>query len=113
MDQLNVLSLPLLPLTTGVVLPGMVVTIPVDGEEVGAAVAAATDADGRLILVPKSASGAYARVGTIAAVEDAGELPSGTRAIVVRGLHRGKVGAAVLGDGAALRVSVEPAGDAP
>jgi hypothetical protein len=46
------LILPLLPLTSGVVLPGMVFTMAVESDEAKAAVDAAEQSDGRLLLVP-------------------------------------------------------------
>ena len=111
MDELQTLSLPLLPLTSGVVLPGMVVTMAVESDEAGAALSAARNGDGRLVLVPRLENGRYANVGTIAAVETAGELPSGLRAVVVRGVQRARVGAGVPGTGSALWVQVEPVDD--
>jgi ATP-dependent Lon protease len=111
MDELQTLSLPLLPLTSGVVLPGMVVTMAVESDEAGAALSAARNGDGRLILVPRLDNGRYANVGTVSAVENAGELPSGLRAVVVRGLQRARVGAGVPGTGSALWVQVEPVDD--
>jgi len=112
MDELQTLSLPLLPLTSGVVLPGMVVTMAVESDDAGAALAAARNGDGRLVLVPRLDNGRYANVGTIAAVETTGELPSGLRAVVVRGITRARVGAGVPGTGSALWVQVEPVEDA-
>ena len=53
MDDLQTLSLPLLPLTTGVVLPGMVVTMAIESDEADAALSAAKSTDGRLVLVPR------------------------------------------------------------
>src|SRR3954447_11089082 len=111
MDELQTLSLPLLPLTSGVVLPGMVVTMAVESDDAGAALAAARNGDGRLVLVPRLDNGRYANVGTVAAVETAGELPSGLRAVVVRGLQRARIGAGVPGTGSALWVQVEPVDD--
>src|SRR5437016_5822390 len=111
MDELQTLSLPLLPLTSGVVLPGMVVTMAVESDDAGSALAAARAGDGRLVLVPRLDNGRYATVGTIAAVETAGELPSGLRAVVVRGLQRARVGVGVAGTGSALWVQVEPVAD--
>src|SRR4051812_22451697 len=111
MDELQTLSLPLLPLTSGVVLPGMVVTMAVESDEAGSALVAARNGDGRLVLVPRLENGRYANVGTVAAVETAGELPSGLRAVVVRGTQRARVGAGVPGTGAALWVQVEPVDD--
>jgi ATP-dependent Lon protease len=111
MDELQTLSLPLLPLTSGVVLPGMVVTMAVESDDAGSALSAARTGDGRLVLVPRLDNGRYATVGTIAAVETAGELPSGLRAVVVRGLQRARVGVGVAGTGSALWVQVEPVAD--
>src|SRR5947207_1127247 len=111
MDELQTISLPLLPLTSGVVLPGMVVTMAVESDEAGAALSAARNGDGRLVLVPRLDNGRYANVGTVAAVETAGELPSGLRAVVVRGVQRARVGAGVPGTGSALWVQVEPVND--
>jgi ATP-dependent Lon protease len=105
--------LPLLALSTGVVLPQMVVTLALETEEArtaAAAAEAASDGDRVLLLVPK-VDGRYARVGTVARIENAGELPNGTRALVLRGLHRAVVGAGVVGTGAGLWVEAEPVPD--
>src|SRR5437763_12299913 len=98
MAELHTQALPLLPLPTGVVLPGMVVTLAIESPETTAAADAALSGDGRLLLVP-FVSGAYARVGTVAQVDTAGELPNGTRALVLRGLHRAVLGTGVSGGG--------------
>ncbi|HEX3621758.1 MAG TPA: LON peptidase substrate-binding domain-containing protein, partial [Acidimicrobiales bacterium] len=94
MDDIRTTALPLLPLATGVVLPGMVVTMAIESDEATAAIDAAADADNRILLVPRL-DDRYARVGTVAKLEDSGELPSGLRAVVVRGLHRARVGLGV------------------
>src|ERR671934_2164970 len=107
MPELSVQTLPLLPLTSGVVLPGMVVTATLETPESRAAASAARDAGGQLLLIPK-VDGSYAAVGTIAKVENAGELPNGQLAIVVRGLQRARVATGVAGTGAATWVEVEP-----
>ncbi|MBA3349792.1 MAG: LON peptidase substrate-binding domain-containing protein, partial [Actinobacteria bacterium] len=104
-------TLPLLPLTTGVVLPQMVVTVAVESEEASAALSAAKGNDGLVLLVPKTPDGRYARIGTVAKVEDSGQLPSGIEALVLRGLHRGVIGTGVAGTGPAVYVRVEPAPD--
>ena len=77
-------TLPLLPLNTGVVLPAMVVTLALETDEAKAAAEAALsgDGDGRLLLVPY-ADGRYAKVGTVARVDTAGELPNGTSALIL------------------------------
>src|SRR5438876_4261286 len=111
MDELQTISLPLLPLTSGVVLPGMVVTMAVESDEAGAALSAARNGDGRLVLVPRLDNGRYANVGTVAAVETAGELPSGLRAVAVRGVQRARVDIGVSGTGSSLWVQVEPVDD--
>ena len=69
-------TLPLLPLTSGVVLPGMVFTMALETDEARAAVEAAGSAGGRLLLVPHI-EGRYATVGVIAEVMEEGELPGG------------------------------------
>jgi ATP-dependent Lon protease len=102
--------LPLVPLSTGVVLPGMVVTLALESPEVHGAVEAAREGGGLLLLVPKL-DGRYARVGTVAKLEDVGRLPSGNEAAVVRGLHRAAVGTGVPGAGEATWVQVDPSPD--
>jgi len=112
MPELSTETLPLLPLTSGVVLPGMVVTATLETPESRAAASAADDAGGQLLLVPKI-DGRYARVGTVAKIENAGELPSGQLAVVVRGLTRARIGAGVAGTGSATWVEVEQLDDPP
>ena len=88
--------LPLLPLNTGVVLPGMVVTITLESDEAKRAAAAAEAAGGRMVLVPRI-DGRFSTVGTITQIESAGELPNGSRALVVRGTGRARIGSGVPG----------------
>ena len=107
MADLDTQILPLLPLTTGVVLPGMVVTLTLESDEARTAVAAAGAADDTLLLVPK-VDDRYSRIGTVAKVEDVGRLPSGMEALVIRGLRRAAVGIGVPGTGDATWVQVEP-----
>src|SRR5579859_8157620 len=128
MATIDTFALPLLPLSTGVVLPGMVVTLALETPEAIAAVEAAQHADGQVVLVPRfgapspaadaghrgggtgaTLSGRYARLGTVARVEQVGQMSGGVRAAVVRGLHRAVIGAGVTGTGEALWVSLEPA----
>ncbi len=108
MTELHTETLPLLPLTTGVVLPGMVVTLTIESPEAEAAVEAA--AHGELILVPRI-DGRYARVGTVAKIEEEGRVRGGVDAVVIRGLHRGVVGVGVPGTGSATWVQIEPIDD--
>src|SRR3954454_9390643 len=107
MPEATVLALPVLPLTAGVVAPGMVVTIVVDSPEAKSAAAAATEHAGRRVLLVPHVDGRYATVGTIAAVEDAGG-----RALVVRGVERAVLGAAVPGEGGGLWLTAEPVAEA-
>ena len=81
-------NLPLLPLTSGVVLPGMVFTMALESDEARAAADAAAQApSGQLLLVPHI-DGRYARVGVDRRDRGAGELPGGVPAVVVRGERR-------------------------
>jgi len=57
----------------------------------------------QVLLVPRL-GGKYAPVGTLAAVEQVGRLPSGEQAAVVRGLSRVRIGTGTTGPGAALWV---------
>ncbi|HYF47319.1 MAG TPA: endopeptidase La [Acidimicrobiales bacterium] len=106
MADLDRLTLPVLPLSTGVVLPSMVVTIALETDEARAAADAATSTDDRVLLVPR-VDGRYAAVGTVVHIEDSGQLLNGLQALVVRGLHRATIGAGVPGTGSALWVQVE------
>jgi len=85
-------TLPLLPLTDGVVLPEMVVTIAL---ETAVAQAAAEAGTNEMLLVPQI-DGRYALVGAIATIEDRGVLPNGTKALTLRITGRARLGAAVL-----------------
>jgi ATP-dependent Lon protease len=107
-SEIDTRALPLLPLTTGVVLPGMVITLTVESPEARAAVDAASDDDERLLLLVPRVDGRYARVGTIATIEDVGQLRNGTEALVIRGLRRAVLGVGVPGTGAATWVQAEP-----
>ncbi len=100
-------TLPLLPLTTGVVFPQMVVTVTIESEEARRAALAAENDGGQLVLVPRI-DGTYASVGTITQIESAGDLPGGGRGLVIRGIGRGRIGVGVPGAEGALHVEVEP-----
>src|SRR5664280_2130266 len=105
MDPANE-NLPLLPLTSGVMLPGMVFTMALESDEARAAAEAAEAAGGRLVIVP-FIDGRYASVGVVAELMDSGELPGGLSAVAVRGIERARLGTAVPGTGQALWVQVE------
>ncbi|HUF84683.1 MAG TPA: endopeptidase La [Acidimicrobiia bacterium] len=103
-------ALPLLPLAAGVVLPQTVVTLTLESEEAQAAAGAALGGDRRVLLVPRIEAG-YARVGTVARVEDSGELPNGAGAVILRGLHRAVLGAGIAGTGPGLWVRADQVED--
>ncbi|HVL29031.1 MAG TPA: endopeptidase La [Acidimicrobiales bacterium] len=94
MPDVKTTTLPMLPLATGVVLPGMVVTIALESPEARAAAEASEMSSGRLVMVPRL-DDRFARVGTIAKIEDRGDLPSGVKVVVVRGIERGVIGVGV------------------
>ncbi|HYT09314.1 MAG TPA: endopeptidase La [Mycobacteriales bacterium] len=105
------LTLPVLPLTDGVLLPGMVVPVELDAEAqaaVDAARAAGSAAGGirseaRVLVVPRL-DGDYAAVGTVAVLDQVGRLPGGEPGALLRGVARARVGTGVTGPGAALWV---------
>src|ERR1700683_1338022 len=105
-------TLPLLPLTSGVVLPGMVFTLALETDEARAAVEAAGSAGGRLVLVPHI-EGRYSAIGVISEILEVGELPGGPMAAVVRGVERATIGTGVPGTGQALWIQVDAVPDTP
>src|SRR5947208_9230826 len=107
-EQLASRVLPLLPLTSGVILPGMVVTLMLETDDARIAASAAREQGDLLVLVPKTGT-RYAAVGTVGKVEDAGKLQNGMEALVIRGLHRAVIGTGVAGTGDAVWVQVEDA----
>jgi ATP-dependent Lon protease len=106
-QELDTQILPLLPLNTGVILPGMVVTLTVESPEARSAIEAARRHDDTLILVPRRDDGRYARVGTVATIENEGKLANGLQALVIRGLHRATIGTGVAGTGDATYVTFD------
>ncbi|HJQ72097.1 MAG TPA: endopeptidase La [Actinomycetota bacterium] len=113
MNELDTQALPLLPLTTGVVLPGMVVTLTIESDEARAAVGAAAEGDDALLMTVPRVDGRYAKVGVVAKIEDVGRLRSGVEAVVIRGLRRATVGLGVPGTGEATWVQIGPEPDEP
>jgi ATP-dependent Lon protease len=109
MNELDIQALPLLPLTTGVVLPGMVVTLTIESDEARAALGATAEGDDALLLTVPRIEGRYARVGVVAKIEDVGRMRNGVEAVVIRGLRRATVGLGVPGTGEATWVQIEPA----
>ncbi len=96
-------TLPVLPLSNGVVFPHMVVTIRLETTEARLAIEAARANDGRLLLIPR-VEGRYATVGTIAEIQDSDENGN----VVVSGVARARVGAGSTDDKGALWVEAEP-----
>jgi ATP-dependent Lon protease len=112
------LTLPVLPLAGGVLLPGMVVPVELDTAAQAAVDAARSDraaerdtTESRLLVVPRL-DGRYPAVGTVAVLEQVGKLPSGEPAAVVRGVSRARIGSGVNGPGAALWVEATVVEDA-
>jgi ATP-dependent Lon protease len=85
----------------------MVVTITLESDEAKRAAAAAEAANGRLVLVPR-VEHTFSTVGTITQIESAGELPNGSRALVIRGIGRARIGGGSTGTEGALHVQVDP-----
>lgn len=101
MTDTREMTLPVLPLRNGVVFPHMVVTLRIETDEGTTAVAAAEQADGLMLLVPR-VNGEYASVGTVAQIQDA---EAGN--VVVEGLARARVGAGRTDERGALWVDAE------
>jgi ATP-dependent Lon protease len=109
------LTLPVLPLTDGVLLPGMVVPVELDAEAQAAVDAARTAgsaaggirSEARVLVVPRL-DGDYAAVGTVAVLDQVGRLPGGEPGALLRGTARARVGQGVTGPGAALWVEATP-----
>ena len=104
------LLLPLLALDERVVLPSMAVPIAIESEEARAAVRSARETSGLVLLVPRI-DGHYAKVGTVARLEESGRLPDGREAAVMRGMYRGVLHSAAFERSGALWMTVEPAPD--
>ena len=109
MDDVTTVALPLLPLPDGVVAPQMVVNMVAESDQARRAVDAARAGDGRLVLVPQIA-GRYAQIGTIGMVEQDEQAADGTRAVLVRGIERARIGAGRDDARGGLHVTVEPVG---
>jgi ATP-dependent Lon protease len=109
-------TLPVLPLTDAVVLPGMVVPVKLDSERQAAVDAARTatpkPATPGLLLVPRI-DGHYGQVGVVAQIVRVGRLPDGEPAVVVRATTRARIGTGVNGPGAALWVEADKIAEPP
>ena len=104
------LLLPLLPLDDRVILPHMTVPVAVDSETARAAVLAARQTDGLVVLVPRI-DGRFARLGTVAQIQESGRLPDGRQASVFRGQYRAVLNSAAIEREGALWMTVESVPD--
>ena len=104
-------TLPVLPLTDSVLLPGMVVPVVLDATTQAAVDAARAHGgaatESQVLAVPRI-DGEYGSFGTVATIEKVGRLPSGEPAALIRGTARARIGAGVPGPGAALWVEATP-----
>ncbi|TME40424.1 MAG: endopeptidase La [Chloroflexi bacterium] len=89
----------------------MTVPVAVESESARAAVLAARQTDGLVVLVPRI-EGQYARVGTVAHIEESGRLPDGRQASVFSGQYRAVLSSGAIEREGALWMTVEPAPDA-
>jgi ATP-dependent Lon protease len=105
MADLTTTTLPVLPLRSGVVFPHMVVTVTIESDEAKRAIAAAESTGGRLLLIPQL-EGEYARVGTIAEIQDVSTTPTTT--VVISGVARARIGAGQPSTNEVLWVEAEP-----
>jgi ATP-dependent Lon protease len=112
MTELTSELLPILPLDDIVVLPGMNVTIGVEGDNQKAAIEAAQKGNKLLLLVPQI-DGHPGSMGTVARLEESGKLPTGADVSILKGLHRARLGGGQSDIGGALWVQFEavPDGD--
>ncbi len=106
----NQLLIPLLPLDDRVMLPHMALPVAIESDAARAAVAAAQEVDGLVLLVPRI-QGRYAKIGTVAHIEESGRLPDGRRGVAFQGLYRGVLNGAAVERTGALWITVEPAPD--
>ncbi|MGB9377983.1 MAG: AAA family ATPase, partial [Mycobacteriales bacterium] len=116
-DAVDIRTLPVVPVTDGVVLPGMTVPVMLDNPETEGAVHAAeslgeSGAAAELLIVPR-VEGDYASVGVIAVLEQVGHLPGGQAVAVVRATTRARVEGGTTGPGNALWVEASPLAEPP
>ena len=104
-------SLPMLPLNSGVVLPGMVLTLALETDEAKAALEAA--GIGREPPGPRAraSTAAMPRSGWWPRSSSRASCPGGPEAVVVSGEARVRLGIAMPGTGEALWVQIEPVDD--
>src|ERR1700682_71528 len=100
--------LPVLPLDHVVVLPHMTVTLGVEGESQRAAVEAARQGSHLVVLVPRI-EGRFAQVGTVARLQDSGQLPNGAEVTILRGEYRARLGGGQADVGGVLWIQAQSA----
>src|SRR5579862_4039022 len=105
------LLLPLLAMDDRVILPHMAVPLAIESDAARAAIAAAQQSGGLVLLVPRI-DGTYARIGTVARIDEAGSLPDGREGVALRGLYRGVLNGAAEERTGSLWITVDPAPDA-
>ena len=86
----------------------MVVTLTLETDEAHAAAEAAASTDDAVLLLVPKVDGRYARVGTVAKIEELGQTRGGVEALVIRGLARAVVGVGVPGTGEACGCRPSP-----
>ncbi len=106
----NELLLPLLALDERVILPHMAVPVAIESDSARAAIAAAQQSGGLVLVVPRI-NGNYAKIGTVAQVEESGRLPDGREGAALQGLYRGVLNGAAVERTGALWITVEPSPD--
>src|SRR5436190_20218386 len=102
--------LPLLAVDDRVILPHMAVPVAIESDAARAAIAAAQQTGGLLLIVPRI-DGNYAGIGTVAKVDEAGRLPDGREGVALQGLYRGVLNGAAQERTGSLWIAVEPAPD--
>ncbi|MFZ2239742.1 MAG: LON peptidase substrate-binding domain-containing protein, partial [Gordonia amarae] len=101
----NTYSVPVLFVPDLVVLPGMVVPIPLDDAAQATVDAARATETGKLLVAPRF-DDRYPTHGVIVSIVQAGRIPGGQQAVVVKGEKRAQIGSGAPGHGAALWVEV-------
>jgi len=101
----NTYSVPVLFVPDLVVLPGMVVPIPLDDAAQATVDAARATGTGKLLVAPRF-DDRYPTHGVIVSIVQAGRIPGGQQAVVVKGEKRAQIGSGAPGHGAALWVEV-------
>ena len=100
--------LPVLPLSDAVLLPGTVATLTIDTEDAPREPSPTPrPATARVVVVPE-VDGRLPRVGVIAHVEQAGQLPTGIDAAILRAVERATLGAEVVAERSGRWLDVEP-----